>query len=185
MSDIDTSPTTARSRRLLLAGAGALAAAAGLGVAWWRTGPGSAPGAAEPFEGFWAQQWDAPQGPAVALQAFRGRPLLINFWATWCPPCIEELPLINAFYDENKGNGWQVLGLAIDRPSAVQAFLQKLPLHYPVGMAGLTGSDLAQRLGNPSGSLPFSVVLGAAGGVLERKLGRVKPEELQRWAGLK
>ena len=121
----------------------------------------------------------------MQLQNFRGRPLLINFWATWCPPCIDELPLINAFYEKNKANGWQVIGLAIDRPSAVQAFLQKMPLAFPIGMAGLTGSDLAKQLGNPSGSLPFSVVLGAQGGILQRKLGRLTPEELAAWAGLK
>ena len=125
------------------------------------------------------------QGPAVQLQAFRGKPLLINFWATWCPPCIEELPLINAFFDKNQANGWQVLGLAVDRPSAVQAFLQKMPLHFAVGLAGMDGSELSGKLGNPSGSLPFSVVLGAQGTVLQRKLGRLKPEELDVWARLK
>ncbi len=173
------------SRRALLVGAGVLAAAAGVGYSWQRDRAVAATVDAEPFAGFWSLQWNAPQGPAVQLQAFRGKPLLINFWATWCPPCIEELPLINAFFDKNQANGWQVLGLAVDRPSAVQAFLQKMPLHFAVGLAGMDGSELSGKLGNPSGSLPFSVVLGAQGTVLQRKLGRLKPEELDVWARLK
>ena len=181
----DTLPESApHNRRGLLLGAGALAATAGLGFAWWQA-RSAAPAQTEPFACFWGLQWNAPQGPAVQLQAFRGKPLLINFWATWCPPCVEELPLINAFFDKNHANGWQVLGLAVDRPSAVQAFLQKMPLHFAVGLAGMDGSELSAKLGNPSGSLPFSVALGAQGTVLQRKLGRLKPEDLDVWARLK
>lgn len=183
---IPTEPAVALSqRRGLLIGAGLLAAAAGVGLALRQTKPGGNAAADEPFAGFWKLQWDSPQGPPVQLQAFRGRPLLINFWATWCPPCIEELPLINDFFDENKSKGWQVLGLAVDKPSAVQAFLQKMPLHFPIGMAGLTGTDLANQLGNPSGSLPFSVAIGSQGEVLQRKLGRLRRQDLDVWAQLK
>jgi thiol-disulfide isomerase/thioredoxin len=121
----------------------------------------------------------------VRLQAFRGKPLLINFWATWCPPCIEELPLLNDFFKQNQTKGWQVLGLAVDRPSAVQGFLQKMPLNFPVGLAGANGTELANQLGNPSGALPFSVAIGAQGAVLQRKLGRLRAQELDSWAQLK
>lgn len=178
-------PGVRGTRRSLLVGAGLLAAAAGGGFAWWRNKL-TQDGLGElPPEGFWDLQWDSPQGAPVRLQAFRGKPLLLNFWATWCPPCIEELPLINDFFKKNRSNGWQVLGLAVDKPSAVQTFLQKMPLDFPVGMAGLTGTELAGQLGNPSGSLPFSVVLGAQGTILQRKLGRLRPEELGLWAQLK
>jgi thiol-disulfide isomerase/thioredoxin len=116
---------------------------------------------------------------------FRGRPVLINFWATWCPPCVEELPLINAFYDKNKSNGWQVLGLAIDKPVAVDTFLQKLPLHFPVGLAGLSGAELGRNLGNLTGGLPFSIALSADGSVIQRKLGRLSESDLDTWSRLK
>ncbi len=189
MSEIDTKPlpavTASPARRGLLFGAGALAAGLGMGLAWWRSRTGDAVPAAEPFAGFWDQQWRTPEGAPLLLKSFRGKPLLINFWATWCPPCIEELPLINDFFKQNSTNGWQVIGLAIDKPALVQAFLQKMPLDFPVVAEPLSGSDLARELGNPSGSLPFSVVINAQGGVVQRKLGRLKQEDLALWAQLK
>ena len=172
------------SRRWLLAGAGLVAAATGAGLAFWRSGGMRAADAEVPPD-VWAMQWDAPHGGKVTLSDFRGKPLLLNFWATWCPPCVEELPLINDFYGKNKANGWQVLGLAIDKPSAVQSFLQHIPIDFPIGLAGLSGSELTKTLGNPTESLPFSVVIGSAGGVVGRKLGRLNHQELDLWAQLK
>ena len=64
--------------------------------------------------GLWDRSFPAPDGSALALATLRGRPLLVNFWATWCPPCVEELPLLSSFYNENKANGWQLIGLAVD-----------------------------------------------------------------------
>jgi thiol-disulfide isomerase/thioredoxin len=183
-SELKVAPTQGISRRYILTGAGVVAAMAGGGVALWRSQPAE-PVVPVPVEGFWAMQWETPQGGVVKLAELRGRPLLINFWATWCPPCIEELPLINDFYLKNKSNGWQVLGLAVDKPSSVQSFLQRMTLDFSVGMAGLNGSELGKSLGNISGSLPFSVVIGSAGGILKRKLGRLSTEDLAQWSGLK
>ena len=177
-------PATA-NRRWLLAATAASAAAVGVGLAWWRLPAPGVPPAAPPVEGFWSMQWDTPQGGRVAMESFRGRPLLINFWATWCTPCIEELPLINDFYRQNKANGWQVLALAVDRLAPVQSFMQKMPLDFPVGMAGATGTELGRGLGNLAGGLPFSVVLSGDGLVLQRKLGRLTHEDLASWLRLK
>ena len=187
----DSSPNTVsgqRAKRRVFIGAAAAAALAGLGVALWRSG-GDATPTGGPIgrvaDAVWSQQWLTPTGEALPMQTFLGRPLLLNFWATWCPPCVEELPLINAFYRQNKANGWQVLGLAVDKVSPVQTFLQKMPLDFPIGMAGLSGAELGRSLGNLAGGLPFTVVFGADGVVLHRKMGRVTAEDLDAWVRLK
>ena len=105
----------------------------------------------------------------------------MNFWATWCPPCVEELPLINQFYRQQAAAGWQVLGLAVDQVGPVARFLERLPLDFPVALAGFAGTDLSRSLGNASGALPFSVLFGPDGGVLHRKLGKVSADELRQW----
>ena len=119
------------------------------------------------------------------MSSFIGKPLLVNFWATWCPPCVEELPLLDFFYQENKAKNWQVLGLAVDQPSAVRTWLQTRPLNFPIGMAGLGGTQLSKSMGNLAGSLPFTVVFGTSGAVLHRKIGKVLPEDLVQWVALK
>jgi len=170
-------------RRLLYAGVAGLAAAGGAGLAWWRFQPHAVQTGAE--AALWSMEFERPEGGALALQALAGKPLLINFWATWCPPCVEELPMLNAFYREQAANGWQVVGLAIDQPSAVRKFLQRVPLEFPVGLAGLGGTDLGRSLGNLTGGLPFTVVMGAEGRVLHRKMGQVTPQDLQLWSTLR
>ena len=80
--------------------------------------------------------------------------------------------------------GWQVIGLAADGIEPVQRFLQRMPLVFPVGMVGMAGIELSKSLGNTSGALPFTVVLGADGRVADRKIGKVDADDLQQWARL-
>ncbi|OGA99354.1 MAG: redoxin [Burkholderiales bacterium RIFCSPHIGHO2_12_FULL_61_11] len=176
---------------------GSVAAAAGLAgaaAAWWKFQPhgknslvpaAEEAGADKAGDAFWNLSFDTPDGQALAMSSFRGKMLLVNFWATWCPPCVEELPLLDYFYQENKDKNWQVVGLAVDQPSAVRTWLQTQPLNFPVGMAGLAGADLSKSLGNRAGGLPFSVVFGASGQLLAHKLGKVLPEDLALWLKLK
>jgi len=163
-------------RRGALLAVGALAGLAGQGLAWWRFQPGEAD-----LAGFWDQHFPTPEGGSLALSSLRGRPLLINFWATWCPPCVEELPLLDRFHAENKASGWQLLGLAVDQPEPVRRFLARAPVGFPVGMAGLAGVDLTRRLGNTAGGLPFSVLFAADGKLLHRKLGQLHADDLAAW----
>jgi peroxiredoxin len=92
--------------------------------------------------------------------------------------------MLNAFYGEQRAKGWQVVGLAVDQPAAVRTFLQRLPLDFPVAMAGLGGTDLAKSLGNATGGLPFTVVVDAKGAIAHRKLGKVSADDLKQWAQL-
>lgn len=172
-----SSPTR---RGLLYGGVAVAAAAAGLGGAWWRE-QRSAPRGEQLDAAFWEQRFDRPEGGELQFASLRGKPLLLNFWATWCPPCVEEMPMIDRFFRDHGGNGWQVVGLAIDQPSAVRKFLQKTPVSYPIGLAGLQGTEMVKNLGNTTGGLPFTLVLGASGTVAARKMGKLEPADLDAW----
>lgn len=167
-------------RRWLYAGVALAAAGGGAVMAWRHLQPHAQEPGAE--ANLWAQSFASLEGAPVAMAAFRGRPLLLNFWATWCPPCVEELPLLNRFYGERRAQGWQVLGVAVDQPPAVRKFLEKLPLAYPVAIATSGGMQLGRALGNLQGGLPFTVVFGAEGRIRHRKIGQVRAEDLSRWA---
>ena len=175
-------PLAPRRRSLLYAGVAGAAALAGVGVAWWKFRPQAvAPDAAAML---WPLTFDTPTGPPLAMASLRGKPLVVNFWATWCPPCVEELPMLDGFFRQNASKSWQVVGLAIDQPSAVRKFLERTPVSFPVGLAGLGGTELTSALGNMSGGLPFTVVVGAAGEILQRKMGRVTAADLAQWSQL-
>ncbi len=170
-------------RRRLLGVVAAAAGLAGVGAAWWMRRPGVALTDAE--ESLWRLRFDTPMGGVLDMQALRGQPMLLNFWATWCPPCVEELPLIDRFFQTQATNGWHVVGVAVDQLPAVQSFLHKTPVGFPVGLAGLAGTTLSRSLGNLSGGLPFTVVFGASGAVLHRKMGRLNAADLDLIAALK
>jgi len=185
-----------KRRTLALAAVGVAGAAAGL---VWRSrqdgvsadhagGSGSPPtGSGDPaLSSFWAQSVERVDGRPLALGSLRGRRLLVNFWATWCPPCIREMPLLDRFHREfGTGAGprrWTVLGLAIDRREAVVDFLARQPVGYEIALAGFEGSQWSRQMGNDTGGLPFSVAIDASGRIVERKLGEVSEAELRSWA---
>ena len=132
---------------------------------------------------FWSQQFETPGGENLDMANFQGKPLLLNFWATWCPPCIEELPLIDAFWRKNTAIGHQVVALAIDQPSAVRKFLSRQALGFPVGLAGLEGTQLAKSLGNAVGGLPFTVFFKPDGSIWRQKMGQLTSDDLMQWRG--
>ncbi len=174
---------TAGRRRLLYAGVAATAAAAGAGLAWWKWRPHET--SQDAAAALWPLSFETPAGSTLAMQTLRGKPLLVNFWATWCPPCIDELPLLDEFYRQNASKGWQVIGLAIDQPSAVRKFLERTPISFPVGLAGLGGTELSKTLGNVAGGLPYTVVVSGSGQVLERRMGRLTSADLSQWGQLR
>jgi len=168
-----------RSSRRLLLGTAVVAALAGSVVNWSRLRPRTLDPQAS--QALWSSEFDQADGKILRLADFQGQPLVLNFWATWCTPCVEEMPLLNAFFQENQSKSWQVVGLAIDQPSAVKRFLKQYPVSYPIGMAGLGGTELVKKLGNPEGSLPFTLVVNAKGAVVVQKLGKLSTQEMGEW----
>ena len=131
--------------------------------------------------------------PALALPAldgnpvhvpgdFAGRPLLVNVWASWCGPCIEEMPELQRFAAAQGDGGTQVVGIALDDAAAVQAFLQRIPVDYPILLDTPGPADSGVRLGNPKGVLPYSVLVSADGRLLKQRIGPFVQGEISRWA---
>jgi thiol-disulfide isomerase/thioredoxin len=176
--DQDQTAPSRVSRRSLF-GVAAAALAAGVGFSWWRQSPQTL---ADPsLQALWTASFEQPDGTLLKLADFQGKPLVLNFWATWCTPCVEEMPLLNAFFLENKAKSWQMIGLAIDQPSAVKRFLGQHPVEYAIGLAGLDGTELMKNLGNAAGGLPFTLVLNAQGEVQMRKLGKLTESDIRSW----
>lgn len=179
-----TDPTMSAERRRWLAGGVALAAAAaGAWVAWEQTRDMSTND--EALQAFWDLQLMQPDGRQMALSSLRGKPVLVNFWATWCPPCVREMPLLNQFAQSQAARGMhavQVLGIAVDQAANVNRWIARQPLAFPVVLAGAGGVSMTRTLGNISGGLPFTILFDAQGQVQQRKIGELSEQDLAQWA---
>jgi thiol-disulfide isomerase/thioredoxin len=167
-------------RRAAVIGAAALAVAAGAGTALWRART-RAPASPEPATDLWAVSFKRLDGGALALADWRGRPLLLNFWATWCAPCVTEMPLLDRFARERGPSGWRVLALAIDEAEPVRRFVGERRISLPVALAGSDGLELARSLGNDHGALPFTAVFDSSGDRVQQRLGTVSADLLSSW----
>lgn len=164
------------SRRASIAGLAAVSGLAGIGYSCYQyrlVQPSDAG-----LTALWDLELEQPLGGTLKLKSFRGKPLVLNFWATWCPPCVAELPLLERFYQQNAAKGWQVVGLAVDNTKSVTQFLSKIPLSFPTPLAGFEGTELSRSLGNVSGGLPFTVVFNSIGEVALRHMGQLSAEQL-------
>jgi thiol-disulfide isomerase/thioredoxin len=121
-------------------------------------------------------------GNVVELPArFAGRPMLINLWATWCGPCVREMPELQRFAAEQGPNGVQVVGIALDDEPAVRAFLKRVPVGYPILLDAPGPADAGVSLGNPKGVLPYSVLISADGRLLKQRIGPFDESEIGAW----
>jgi len=111
-------------RQVVFGGVAVLAAIAGSGLALKKQPAGLD---METQQALWNAEFDTPDGQILKMQNLQGRPLVINFWATWCAPCVEEMPLLDIFFRQNASKGWQMVGLAIDQPSRVRQYLSQTP----------------------------------------------------------
>lgn len=168
-----TTPTPpASGRRWLLGGAIAIGAATlGAAVAWRRVAPTDAADGAVTL--LLAQSMPDATGAPFDFGRFAGRALIVNFWATWCPPCIEEMPELSDLNRELSPRGVQMVGIGIDSASKIAEFSKRHPVSYPLVVAGMGGTELARQFGNTAGALPFTVLINRSGGIAHRILGRV------------
>ena len=122
-------------------------------------------------------------GGVVTLpDRYAGRPLLLNVWASWCRPCVEEMPELEHFSRQQSANGVQVVGIALDDEAAVQAFLRRVPVTYPILLDRAGPADSSVQLGNRRGVLPYSVLVSADGRLLKQRIGPFARGEIARWA---
>ena len=121
-------------------------------------------------------------GKPRTLSEFHGKPLLINFWASWCGPCVDEMPLLDRFAAEQGANGVQVLGIALDDAEAVEIFLEEFPVGFTIVLDDPGPRDSSVQLGNRRSVLPYSVLLDAQGRVRKQKIGAFDEDGLVDWA---
>jgi thiol-disulfide isomerase/thioredoxin len=113
---------------------------------------------------------------------FAGRPLLVNVWASWCGPCIAEMPELQRFAAAQGTHGVQVLGIALDDEANVREFLRKIPVAYTIALDAPGPADAGVRLGNPKGVLPYSILVSADGVLLKQRIGPFAAGEIDDWA---
>jgi thiol-disulfide isomerase/thioredoxin len=111
---------------------------------------------------------------------WQGRALLCNFWATWCAPCREEVPLLVAAKEKLPPHGTEIVGIGIDSASNIREFATKYRINYPLLVGEATALTLLRNLGNRTGGLPYTVGLDRYGAIAERRLGALKETELRQ-----
>lgn len=122
-------------------------------------------------------------GRRRTLEEWQGRILVCNFWATWCAPCREEIPLLMAAREKYAPTGVEIVGIAIDNVAKVHDFTASFNIPYPILLAEADGLDLMRKLGNNAGGLPYTVIADRNGSVLHRKLGALRQADLDAMLG--
>ena len=131
----------------------------------------------------WAAEFKDLAGKPVAMASLKGKPVVVNFWATWCAPCKEEMPDLQRFATGPHGQKAQIVGIGIDSAANMQAFAKQLGISYPLYEAGGSGLDILSAAGDKPRALPYTLVLDAAGKPVFSRIGKVSYEELSAVAG--
>ncbi len=119
------------------------------------------------------------EGKKRSLHEWRGKVIVLNFWATWCPPCREEIPLFISLQKKHPADDLQVIGVAIDNLTAVMVYRQSVRFNYPILIGEDHAMPLVAQYGNRMGSLPYTVIIDRSGSIAVRKLGVFNQTELE------
>lgn len=159
--------------------AAALAAGLYAGLRHERHGP--APDIApEHIARLFATRLDDPAGTPQPFAQWQGKTLVVNFWATWCPPCREEMPAFSRLQDKYAANGVQFVGIALDNADSVRDYAKQFPVSYPLLIGGPDGGELARQLGNTRLAMPYTLLLDPVGTPRYARLGALSEQELDR-----
>ncbi|HEY0180551.1 MAG TPA: TlpA disulfide reductase family protein [Dokdonella sp.] len=151
---------------------------------WLRPTPAPPPGVHAPKIGEVGAPVNLPDlsGRPRTLDEWKGKLVLLNFWASWCGPCREEMPLLDRGQQRHAAQGLQVVGVAVDTADAAKAFLDAAPVRYPILVDDPERApDLSLAYGNTRSVLPYTVLLGADGRVLAQRFGRFTEASLETW----
>ena len=168
-------------RRRVLIGVAALAGLGGAALSWRQRQEQdrAARAADEAVTLFYQQVLPDSDGQVFRFEQLRGSQVVVNFWATWCAPCVEEMPELSALARETRASGTRFLGVGVDNQDAIAQFARKIPVDYPLVVANATGAFLAAKFGNAAGGLPYTVVIDPSGKVKTQILGRVALDSLR------
>ena len=159
--------------------AGALAAVLGMGLSSYKYRTEKASDTA--IEELLTRELRSPDGKIHQTSDWRGKILIINYWASWCPPCVEEMPELVRSQTKYAAKNVLFVGIGVDSPSNIRQFLEKTPINYPITVNPIEGVNWAKNMGNPSGGLPFTVLVDEKGVIKKTKLGKISEDELKSW----
>lgn len=167
-----------RATRWIVIGAAALVAA-GAGVYFGMQRSAVEPPVPQAASALVGLALPDPAGKEQRLDQWKGKVLVVNFWATWCAPCREEMPEFIKAQDEYGAKGLQFVGIAVDQPDKIEQYAKEVGLNYPTLVGGFGAMELSKTLGNSVMALPFTVVLDRQGTVALTQLGQLKPDKLK------
>jgi peroxiredoxin len=150
----------------------------GIAARYFYTSPDS--DSALSTEALFAATFPDAEGQQQAMSQWRGKTLVVNFWATWCPPCREEMPELSKLHEQYRDQNLVVIGISTETPAPIRDFIKTMPVSYPLLAGDLAAMDIGASLGNDKGVLPYTVIISADGHIAKSYFGRVDQALLEQ-----